>query len=70
MDEFVTLDSDFASDIFPNFSLDLFPELLEENNNLSLELSSGLDDEQPTVTEALFLSALFLKKECTCFLGN
>ena len=38
MDEFVTLDSDSASDIFPNLILDLFPRLLEESNpNLSLD---------------------------------
>ena len=29
MDEFVALDSDSASDIFPNFNLDLFPWLLD-----------------------------------------
>ena len=27
------MDSDSASDIFPNFNLDLFPRLLEESNN-------------------------------------
>ena len=44
MDEILTLDSDSASDIFPNFNLDLFPRLLEESNdNLSLELSISSD---------------------------
>ena len=36
MDEFVTLDSDSASDIFPNLILDLFPRLLEESNLICL----------------------------------
>ena len=31
MDEFVTFESDSASDIFPNINLDLFPQLLEES---------------------------------------
>jgi len=62
MDEFVTLDSDSASDIFPNLILDLFPRLLEESNpNLSLELSTSFGGKNSHLYQKR--DAVFLKIE-------
>ena len=69
MDEFLTLDSDSASDIFPSFNLDLFPRLLEESNdNLSLELSISSDGKNSHFYQKR--DAVFLKIEWLWIIGN